>query len=61
MADGMEDFQAATVEISAGRYMEAARLLRAAEEKAEGSKPAGPVAEIKALREQCEARAGFGI
>lgn len=59
--DGMEDFQAATVAVFDRDYAEAVRLLRSAENKAAAAKPAGPVAEIRALREQCEAQLGHGI
>lgn len=60
MDDGMDDFQHATVEIASGRYVEATKLLRSAEMKAADAKPAGPVAEIVALRQMCEAKLEFG-
>lgn len=60
MDDGFDDFQEATVEISAGRYAAAVSLLHSAEQKAASAKPAGPITEIKALRQQCEAQVGHG-
>ena len=60
MDDGMEDFQAATVAIGDRNYPEAVRLLHVSERKAADAKPVGPVAEIKALRETCEAQIGHG-
>lgn len=58
--DGMNDFQHATVAIGERRYADAVRLLHKAEDKAARAKPAGPVEEIRALREMCEAKISHG-
>jgi hypothetical protein len=58
--DGMEEFQIATCCIADKDYAEAVRLLHIAERKAADAKPAGPVSEIRALRETCEVQIGYG-